>query len=282
MELVQLQSLNDLKTLWNGLPDPVLYLPLSKQFGLNDAGPNNYSGQYTSTRVNFVNGPSGTAESAIQTGSWTDQKFVIVGNYVPLKFEDSGGTSWTITMFSFMSMVGPMFEFDWVDPSSTSYRAHLWMHNSNDKLWFNPMYVDTTHYTMDDCTLYNTWQYVGVRYDHSAGKFQPLCDSTLFVGDYYEPQATKKVFIGARDTTSGYGCNGCQFSCFAVYREALTEAQMQSVRQMCSLWNQAITCPSECAQDSCWPDLSQTNGYRCEGCNTGWSGADCDNRKAFF
>ena len=94
-------TLNDLKNLWNSLPPPVVYLPLSKQFGLNDASNNGHNGLYSSTKVAFVNGPTGSAETAIETGAQADQQFVTVGNYEPLDFDKNTGTSWTITLFTF-------------------------------------------------------------------------------------------------------------------------------------------------------------------------------------
>ena len=270
------QTLNDLKTLWNGLPDPVLYLPLSKQFGLNDAGPNGYAGKYSSTRVPFVNGPGGMAETAIETGTWADQQFVTIGNHAPLKFESSGGTSWTISLFSNMAMVGPIFEFDWINDITTTERAHLWMHSSDDQIWFNPMGPPGIAAA---CPLRDTWNYVAVRYNKTDDTFRTYCDTTLNPPGSGEPQATQKIFLGARDASSQYGCDGCKYACFAVYREVLSQSEMDNVRQMCDLWNQVVTCPAQCEEDACWPDLSQTNGYRCEKCNTGWVGTDCATRK---
>ena len=94
-------TLTHLRNLIAAVPAPVLYLPLSKQFGLNDASNNGHNGIYSSTKVAFVNGPTGSAETAIETGAQGDQQFVTVGNYEPLDFDKNTGTSWTITLFTF-------------------------------------------------------------------------------------------------------------------------------------------------------------------------------------
>ena len=269
------QTLNGLETLWNGLPAPILYLPLTKQFGLNDAGPNAYSGQYSATRVDFANGPTGLSEAAIEVGGAADNQYVTVGNYSPLQFQDSG-TSWTMTIFTKMASVGPILEFDHVDPSDTNYQSHLWMFSMDNQLFFNPV---TAGASIESCTMHNSWNYVGVKYDSSSGEFKTLCDTSESAGISGVPAATKKLFIGYRDLSYQSASDGSQYTCLAIYGVALTPAQIQQVRQMCELWNQVITCPTQCAQDKCWPDLSQTDGYRCVGCNTGWSGTECDNRK---
>lgn len=266
-----------LRSLIAALPASVIYLPLSKQFGLNDASSNGHDGTYSSTKVDFVNGPTGLTETAIETGAWADQQFVTVGNYEPLEFQKNTGTSWTITLFTTLTGVAPIFEFDPVDNSDNTMLAHLWMYNSNDKLYFNPTATVGNIALMDDCTIFNSWNYVGVRFNQTEGNFSMLCDRTLFPGYNNEPMTSEKVLIGARNISGmEAGSDGSRYACFAVYREALTELEMQLVREQCSLWNQVVTCPTQCKEDKCWPDAAQTNGYRCDECNTGWSGADCD------
>ena len=269
------QTLDDLRNLVNNLPNATLYLPFSKQFGLNDASANEYPGNYTSTRVTFATGPSGAADTAIEMGGTGAGKYVIVGDYDDLNFQENGGTSWTISILVKMkTFSGPITEYDYIDPTTAGYRAHLWMWNATDKLWFNSA---AGAGSMEDCAMANTWQFVAVVYDHSLTQFRTYCDSTFGTPMNLQPLHTPRLLIGARVSPSTQtGCDGCQYACLGIYRTALTSTQLQQVRQQCLLWNQVVTCSPGCPQDTCWPDLSQPKGYRCTTCTAGYTGIQCD------
>ncbi|KXJ22924.1 Pancreatic secretory granule membrane major glycoprotein GP2 [Exaiptasia diaphana] len=229
------------------LPEPVLFLPLNKQYGTRDISKSNLP--TTAVGLTLSPGPDGKPNGSyyfpgsdnsyidVPKDSKTDTRYTMSfftwiyneGRYGPVLNYETGGSAWGLHIYTQVS-----------DPQSKFYVSFVTRDNLNDNGIIR----------LEKPMATNAWQYVGFTYDFVAGIARMYIDGIIVqssAAPKFELNTKFKIRVGGvkYGHVSTYAFKG-RLSCVQIYDKALTHAQVLASQRHCARNTQESEICSAC------------------------------------